>query len=180
MSMPAYSAAVIKGCFQLANTAPTAAAKGKALEDVACYVFGMIPGLELSERNKKNVYDTEEIDVAFWNEQHPAGLKNLNFIILVECKNWSSPVGSSEVSWFITKIQDRGLDFGILLAANGVTGSAAEKDAAHDVVSKALARGTRVILFTRDEIERLVTSEELVIGIKRKLCQLTVMGTVWP
>lgn len=127
-----------------------------------------------------NAYDTEEIDVAFWNEQHPAGLRSLNAIILVECKNWSAAVGSMEVSWFLTKIRNRGLDFGILIAANGITGSAADKDAAHDVVGKALADGVRLILFARHEIEQLASSEDLVTLVKRKICQLVVTGTVWP
>ena len=55
---------------------------------------------------------------------------------IIECKNWSNPVGSMEVSWFITKIRDRGLDFGVLVAANGVTGDARDKTAAHHVVSE--------------------------------------------
>ena len=56
--------------------------------------FEMVPGISMTARDKKNTYDTEEIDVALWNEQHAKGFKTLNFLIRVECKNWSSPVGS--------------------------------------------------------------------------------------
>jgi hypothetical protein len=178
--MALYSQATIRQHLQVADTAPVAATKGKAFEHLACYVFGMIPGFEISARNEMNTYATEEIDIAFWNEQDPTGLKSLNAIILVECKNWSTPVGSIEVNWFITKIENRGLDFGILIAAKGITGNAEDKRAAHDVVSKALARGIRLIVFTRQEIEQLTTSEDLITSIKRKICQLTVTGTVWP
>lgn len=167
--MPAYSQATIQRFFQTAGAATTAAEKGKALEDLACYLFEMIPGLALSHRNAMNAYDTEEIDVAFWNEQYADGLKSLNALILVECKNWSKPIGSMEVSWFLTKIRNRGLDFGILVAASGITGTAGDRDAAHDVVSKALADGIRLILITRQEIEQLATSEDLVVLVKRKI-----------
>jgi hypothetical protein len=178
--MTAYSQATIRQHLEDADVAATAAAKGKAFEELACYLFSMIPGLEISARNQMNEFSTEEIDVAFWNEQHPSGLKSLDAVILVECKNWSKPVGSIEVNWFITKIENRGLDFGILIAASGITGNAEDKRAAHDVVSKALARGVRLILFTRHEIEQLTTSEGLVASIKTKVCQLTVTGSVWP
>jgi hypothetical protein len=178
--MPAYSRATIQQHLHAADNAQTTAAKGRAFEDLACYVFGMIPGLEISHRNPMNVFDTEEIDVAFYNDQLPDGLKALNFLILVECKNWSNPVSSMEVSWFLSKIEHRGLDFGILLAANGITGNANDRGRAHAEVSAAVAKGIYLIVFTREEIEALQTSEELVRSIKRKLCEVAVTGTVFP
>jgi hypothetical protein len=154
--------------------------KGKALEDLTCYLFEKIPGVSLSQRNVLNRFDSEELDVAFWNEQYPRGLKSFNAIILVECKNWSTPVGSSELTSFIAKIENRALDFGILIAASGITGRANDSRQAHQIASMALARGVRLVVITRTEIEALRTSEELVTKIKKKLCQLVVSGTVWP
>ena len=162
------------------DAATTKADKGKLLEDLTAYVFEKVPGISVTARNEKNTYETEEIDVAFWNEQHANGFKALNALILVECKNWTSPVGSMEVNWFLTKIRNRSLDFGILIAANGITGNAEDRRQAHDVVSKALADGVRMILLTRAEIEELTESAELVTLVKRKLCELVVSGTVWP
>ena len=128
-----------------------------------------------------NAFETEEIDVAFYNDQEPHGLRGFNqILLLIECKNWSKTVGSMEVSWFLTKIRNRGLDFGILVAANGVTGDAHDKTAAHNVVSMALAANVRLIIITRAEIENLNSSEDLVMLIKEKVCQLVVTGTVWP
>jgi hypothetical protein len=46
----------------------------------------------------------------------------------------SSPVGNIEVSWFLTKLRNLSLNFGIL-----ITGSDEDRKQAHDVVSKALA-----------------------------------------
>jgi hypothetical protein len=179
--MARYSRKIIRQYFRRSDD-PKASRpeKGKALEDLTCYVFGKIPGVSVSQRNVLNTFDSEELDVAFWNEQHALGLRSFNAIILVECKNWSTPVGSSEVTAFVAKIEHRALDFGILVAANGITGNAADRRQAHDIASKALMKGVRLVIITRKEIEGMQNSNELVASLKEKVCQLVVSGTVWP
>ena len=179
--MPRYSARIIREYFRRADD-PTATMpqKGKALEDLTCYLFEKIPGISIPWRNELNNYESEEIDVFLLNEKYPSGLKIFAQDILVECKNWSKAVGSAEVTTFVAKIENRALELGILIAANGITGDATDAKQAHDIVSKALARGIRLIVFARTEIETLRTTEELVTKIKEKWCQLLVVGTVWP
>jgi hypothetical protein len=133
--MPAYDRAKLRAMIRRAERARSKQNKGKALEDLVVYLFTMIPGVTLSARDEKNVFETEEIDVAFWNEQEPDGLKAFDEILLTECKNWSEPVGSMEVNWFLSKIEDRGERFGILLAMNGITGKARDLTAAHKIVA---------------------------------------------
>lgn len=178
--MPAYDKAVIQSLLEGADQAATHDAKGKALEDLACYLFGLVPGVSITERNPLNAFATEEIDVALWNEQDPAGLKSFNSVILVECKAWSKPVGSEQVAWFLRKIENRGLDFGLLLAMSGVTGDARDRGQAHYEVAMVLPRKIRLVVITREEIEALSTTEELVTMIRRKVCQFAVSGTLWP
>jgi hypothetical protein len=115
-----------------------------------------------------------------WNEQDPAGLKSFNAVILVECKFWSRTVGSEQVGRFLKKIENRGLDFGLLLAMSGVTGDAQDRGQAHYEVAMALPKKIRLIVITRAEIEALSATEELVTQIRRKACQLAVAGTLWP
>jgi hypothetical protein len=178
--MPAYDKLLIQSLLAAGDLASTSDAKGKALEDLACYLFGQVPGISITERNPLNAFATEEIDVALWNEQDPEGLKSFNSVILVECKFWSRPVGSDQVAWFLRKIENRGLDFGLLLAMSGVTGDAHDKGQAHYEVAMALPKKIRLIVITRAEIEALSTTEELVTQIRRKVCQLAVTGTLWP
>src|SRR5437660_967912 len=116
--MAAYSKKTILDSFAKADAATKMSDKGKALEDLICYLFEKVPGVSLTFRNVKNTFDSEEIDIAFFNEKHSAGLNFLSNFLLVECKNWSEPVGSKEVAWFIWKIESRSLDFGVLVAAN--------------------------------------------------------------
>lgn len=64
-----------------------------------CYaekLFGAIPGIEFTTRNNKDAFATQEIDVAVWNDGDPNRLADFPKVFLVECKNWSSAVGSME------------------------------------------------------------------------------------
>lgn len=156
------------------DAASTMPQKGKAFEDLMCYLFETIPGITMARRNRKNVFNTEEIDILLWNEFITNGLPSPAFppFILVECKNWSEKVGSIEVSWFDSKLRNRGLSFGILVAANGITGEPQHLTDAHSIVSKALFEQRRIIVITRSEIEDLTNSNDLVRLIRDKLCDL--------
>lgn len=157
---------------------PTTVEQGRALEDLICYVMALVPGVAITHRNELNAFDTEEIDVAIWNDGAAEGLFFLPNIILVECKNWSNPVGSAEVNWFDTKLRNRGLTFGVLVATRGVTGQAADLTAAHSIIAAALREGRHLIVLSTDELLATVSTEDLVRLIKRKLCDLAVKGSV--
>lgn len=175
--MPAYNLAAIQNFLSTADTATTHADKGKAYEDLACYLFSLVPGIDITARNQLNTFATEEIDVACCNSHHADGLRFLNaFFFLVECKGWDNPVGSEQVSWFIQKIEHRGLDFGVLIAANDITGNAEQLSRAHFLVAAALMKKTRLVIITRKEISALGSGEDLARLIRDKLCQLHATG----
>ena len=160
------------------KNATTTKEKGDALEDIISLLFESVPGITVTRRNVRNVFDTEEIDVVFWNEQDPNGFPFLPHIILVECKNWSKPVGSEHVSWFDTKLRNRGAEFGVLIAANGITGEATSITDSHSIIAAALRDRRRLIVLTIDEITTLVAVSDLIKLIKEKLCDLAVRGAV--
>lgn len=151
--------------------------KGRALEDFICFLFPHIPGVEITQRNALNAFQTEEVDVALWNARHPQGLYFLPHLLLIECKNWSSACGSQEVAYFVNRLRNRGCDHGILLATNGITGVAGDLTRAHFEVATALADGIRVLVVTTADIEGFTNSDQLVALLKTKLCQLVVSGT---
>ena len=159
-------------------SATTTTAQGKALEDLICYVFQKLPGISVTRRNKKNAFHTEEIDVAFWNDQHSKGLPFLPNLILVECKNWSSPVGSEQVNWFDTKLKNRGLGFGILVASNGITGNHQEITDAHSIIAAALRESRQLIVISSAELLTISDSADIILLIKEKICDLAVSGTI--
>ena len=151
--------------------------KGRALEDFICFLFPLVPGIEIHARNALNAFDTEELDIALWNSQRARGLYFLPHILLVECKNWSNPCGSQEVAYFVSRLRNRGCDHGILIAANGVTGVPADLTRAHFQIATALADGIKVLVLTLSELRGLTDSQELTTLLKRKLCRLAASGT---
>lgn len=172
--MAAIDQGQVQGFVTVGLSAATTAEQGRALEDLICYLFHLVPGITITHRNAKNVFANEEIDVALFNE----GIVSLPNIILVEAKNWSNRVGSIEVAWFLTKLQNRGLDFGILVTTLGITGNVDDLNAAHHTVGAALAQKRRLIVITTDELLVLTDTDELLHLIKTKLCDLAVKGTI--
>jgi len=172
--LSAIDQATVQGFVDAGMNGATTAAQGRALEDLICYVFGLVPGITITHRNEMNIFDTEEIDVALFNE----GIVSLPNVILVEAKNWSERVSSIEVAWFLTKLHNRGLDFGILVTTRGITGNAQDLTAAHAIVATALAQKRRLVVITTDELLALADTDELVKLIKTKLCDLAVKGTI--
>jgi hypothetical protein len=179
--MPLYDRAVIQGYLQRVDRArgkKKTAAKGKAFEELARYLFSNIPGVSITSWNQMNTFATEEIDVACFNLQDPAGLITLPPNFLVECKGWRDPVNSEQVAWFLTKIRHRGLDFGILIAAMGITGVPEHLTASNFLVAVELAasRSIRMIMVTRAEIEALNSGEEFAKLILEKVNRLHATG----
>jgi hypothetical protein len=176
--MPPIDQGRVANFVQAGLNGDTVAEQGRALEDLVCYLFDTIPGVSITHRNELNAFDTEEIDVAVWNDGGANGLSFLANIILIECKNWSGRVSSGEVAWFDAKLRSRGLEFGILVAARGITGNAPELTAAHSIVASALRERRRLLVLTIVEIQALPNTEALIYLIKKKLCDLAVKGTI--
>lgn len=171
-------AATVQSYVDAGRNGATTAEQGRALEDLICYVLGQVPGVSITHRNELNAFETEEIDVAIWNDGAADGFTFLPNLILVECKNWSSRVGSAEVNWFDAKLRNRGLTFGILITTLGITGNAADITAAHAIVAAALRERRQLVVITTEELLTIGNTEDLVRLVKLKLCDLAVKGTV--
>ena len=75
--MAAIDQPTVQGYINAGAAANTTTAKGRALEDLICYVFQQVPGIHLTMRNQTNVFLTEEVDVAFFNNAAADGLSGL-------------------------------------------------------------------------------------------------------
>lgn len=175
--MAQYSSQRIRRFFQRGDAARTRTGKGQALEDLICYIFEKVPGVSVSERNEPSAFNDEEIDVLFWNQRHNNGLYFLPCLFIAECKNWSNPVGSRGVITFTSALKSRGCDHGILVATNGISGTSEPPTEAHHQIAMALSEMVHILVITREEIEALSDTDDLVELLQGRLCGLSRKGT---
>jgi hypothetical protein len=168
---------VITGHLEAAATATDSDAKGKAYESVVAYVFGSVPGC-IVESGITNVFGTEQIDVAVGNSRLAGGLTLMPSIFLIECKDWDRPVDSKTVGYFVNILASRGVEVGVLVAANGITGELRDLTYAHSLGLSAAARGIKVLVVTTVELAALTTVEDFVQLLHRRLLRAYATGTI--
>lgn len=173
---PAY----IRRRFRAAFSAKDTTTQGRILEGIVCHIMTKIPGIAVWETDVLSVARDQEIDIAFFNTKRRTGVPFMSDVILVECKCTSNPIGAAELSRFEIKLRDRLCDWGVFVAASGITGDADRLTAAHQAIATALSHGHRILVITRDEIEGTDSGGGLVRLLRRKYCQLTGRRTSLP
>jgi hypothetical protein len=163
--------------FARGDGAPTPYEKGQALEDLLAYAFQKYQGVRLVDRNVHVANGSEEIDLVFWNDRLPRGLPFLSNVLMFECKNWTAAVGSDAVVYFANKIRTRHLEYGFLIAANGVTGDADDLTAAHQHLHNFLVQdNTKIIIIDRAELCGMRSTQELAALIQKKIARIILRG----
>ncbi|CAG2139737.1 restriction endonuclease [Cupriavidus plantarum] len=152
-----------------AGDAGNTAIKGEALETVVASTFCRLDGVGLIKRNIVDNAGSLEIDILLYNLRHPAGLPFLPNHLIVECKNWQAPVNAATLTVFTGKLHKFRVDVGILVAANGITGDANDRTAAHAHLRSVFDRdGLKVIVITRGELEGLRDTDDLSVLMRDK------------
>lgn len=175
--MPDIPDELLKNLFTKMDESSSSYDTGKALEDFISDFFSCVPGIIITERNSLNVFRTEEVDIALWNDKDENGFRFLPNNLLVECKNWSSPVGSQEISYFGDVLRRRGLDHGFFIAMNGITGDNVLLTDAHHIVSEFLLDKIKIIVLNIEDIKSVKNTDELIYLIKTKITKLHATGT---
>lgn len=156
----------------LGNTAE----KGEALEAVTTDTFCQIDGIGLIRRNVEDNAGSIEIDILLYNLKHPNGFPYLPSHLVLECKNWQRPVDSATLTVFAAKLRRFRLEFGILVAASGITGDPHDKNAAYAQLRYVYERdGLIIIVVTRAELEGLAETSQLEALVREKY-GLSIMG----
>jgi hypothetical protein len=147
----------------------TTAQKGDALEQVVAATLCLLDGVDVLFTNAVDVDNSCEIDILLYNKRLPAGLPFLPDYILVECKNWNAPVNTATLRAFTSKLRQFKLDFGIVVASNGITGNPADRTAGHAHLRREFDQASlKTLVLTRPEIEHLVSSEDLGMILRKK------------
>jgi hypothetical protein len=165
-------AAIMSGAIAAQLTAAdqgTTQEKGDALEQVVVDTFCQLDGVGVLYRNAVDVDGSCEIDILLYNQKYPGGLPFLPDHILIECKNWQSPVGSGTLRAFTSKLRQFNLDFGILVAANGITGDAGDRSHAHaHLRTEFNLIKMKVLVLDRAELEALTNTDDLALKLRQK------------
>jgi len=134
--------------------------KGTKLEEFIASIFHKSFGFEVVAKNL--LVETQELDIVLKNISKNEFIKSLNSpFILVECKNWTSPVGISEARVFESKYREFGkkVGLGIFVAINGVT------RAFKSHLTNLIRDGVDLIVIDNKAIESYLYSEKLDVGI---------------
>lgn len=172
----AITAASIKEHLDAIGSAANTHEQARAHEGLAVHLFESVPGCRV-ERNTMNDFQTEEIDVAVGNLGLPTGLPGLANVILVECKDWSRPVDSQAVGYFINKLANRSVELGVLIATNGVAGQDERRNAVALGIG-AMARGIKLVVITNDDILSLTSTDDFVEVLSRRYLRGVAEGTI--
>ncbi len=168
---------VIRRYLTDAKAAETSDAKGKLYEELVRYLFESIPGC-IAERNLTNVFRTEQIDVAVGNARLDHGLWLLPHVVLVECKDWDKPVDSGTVGYFMNILAGRGIELGVLVAANGITGDREDLTNAHALGLHGSPRAIKIVVITSEDIVSLKSIDDFVELLHRRYLRSFATGAI--
>jgi hypothetical protein len=125
--------------------------------------------MALEGQDVESAYETEEIDLYFWNERVRDGLHFLDCPLIVECKAWSTPVSGRELRIFATLLRDKGRSSGIFFALEGITGDATERSAGFFHVASAMAGGQTVLIVTGADLEVITAPADITRLLRRRM-----------
>lgn len=122
---------------QVNNDVIEAKEKGDRLEDLASYLFLLLPALT-PRRNLLEETLAFESDIVIRNLNPDSNLiaDLLGRHFLVECKNWESRVGVQSVGYFLHRMRLTHAHFGIIFAKSGITGDEQQEKAAYSIIRK--------------------------------------------
>jgi ActR/RegA family two-component response regulator len=154
--------AEIRQTWAAVQAEPKANRKGKLLEDLMVLIFNTIHGFQQASPRVKN--KLEEIDILIRNESlDPLWVKE-GPCLLVECKNWSKPVGVSELKLFFDKLDNRygRCRLGLFVAPGGFA-----KTFTAELVGRR-SRDHLIIILGPDELSELVNSHNRNEFLKKR------------
>lgn len=141
--------------------------KGLVLEDAMTSLFASVPGLRVIE-TRVNTRD-EEIDLVVANDvDRPLWVQLQSPLIFVECKNWTSTVGASQLRDFEVKVQNHPLArFGILIAPGGFSRETS------DALKRSSRGHHRIILVDATALEAFVKGADPREWLETQLLAVT-------
>lgn len=135
--------------------------KGDCLEDIASYLFLLIPGW-VPRRNLLEEKLSFETDVLIRNLTQSSNLTSdlLGRHFLAECKNWDKPVGVRDIGYFLYRMRLTHAKFGVIFAKRGITGNRSEEKAAFSLIRKAFHEdGSVCVVLDNNDLISLINED---------------------
>jgi hypothetical protein len=148
------------------SAALTTKEKGDRLEELATYLFLLIPGL-IPRRNLLEETLAFESDIVIRNLTMSANVitELLGRHFLVECKNWEETVGVRDIGYFLYRMRLTHAHFGVIFAKSGITGNEDQEKAAYSLIRKAFHEDGNICV--------VISNEDLT-------CISQAESTFWP
>ena len=146
------------------------AGDGKALELLAHYLLGSMPGCRayMRGRSKSTDYDVicglEGLGLDFRSEMAP--------YFVCECKDWERPTDFSAFAKFCRVLDSVKSRFGILFSKHGITGTGKSTDAEREQLKVFQDRGMVIVVISGSDIERVAAGANFITMLRAKYEQV--------
>jgi hypothetical protein len=160
-----------KDLLQKTKSAGTNDEKKKTLETLSEVLFSSIKGFTVLPPVRTS---KAEIDRRIRNYSDHLLLRDLGLYVLIECKNWSEPVGAPVLRDFKAKVEDHRCTSGILLSKKGITGEGI-KDAQGEIRDAYKVKGITIIVLTEGDLEVIANGENPISILERKYEEVKFM-----
>lgn len=168
-SHSSYQRTHLVNLIQAVESAVTNEEKGKSLERLASWLCDGIPSLRSKYKNL--ITRSSEIDLVVEYDDTAGRIalfQELGRYCLVECKNWSKPVGVGPVRDFMGKLDKCKVRLGVIFSKNGVTGVDSGADALREIQSRFDRDGVYVLVFSLEDLRSIDNSAEFVSLLDEK------------
>jgi hypothetical protein len=147
--------------------------KGSSLEELAQFLFESVPPLRCKYRNL--ITRSSEIDLVIEYDRSKGVVpvfEEWGRYCLVECKNWSKPVGAQVIRDFVGKLHDSKVRLGVILSKNGITGVDRGSDAVRTIYNKFQSENLLLLVFSIADLQVITDGKAFAKALDRKADEL--------
>lgn len=134
--------------------------EGKDFENFCAYLISCIPGFEIDKRFTAQDY---HFDLLIRNKSFTSDFRtSFGNYLIAECKNWSSSIGTQEVSYFVSKLVFHDIKAGFIFSQKGVTGEKKNKDAALVLIKSFYKIGKIIMIIDQKDINKIISGGNFI------------------
>ena len=137
-------------------------------EYLAIFLVGAVEGLTVIGHDERGA--SEEIDLWIANDSKDSFWVRIGNVFIVECKNWGNPMGVPEVRSLKSIMQDKNIDFSILMSKNGITGD--NYHDANDIIRKAVRENKYIVVLDQADLLEIANGTHPTKKIREKYYDL--------